>query len=735
MHRVLWGVLCVALCAHCSVKKKTAIDTRFDDENNSANSAGDDEELWDVPLGVETQLEETAPGYVAGKVQLLTLDDTEEPWKGFYEASYNDGLVEVVLSHASSSEKAVVKLDQHTGKAFLRVGEFSTEVDGEGALTDTQRFYIDAFAQSDMAKAMALMALEMGCMNPAEVSKAVGFEGDDTSPGESAPPDGNGAPQAQNPPATPAPGENAVEPTLEEEDTQKAQRENVWRALNAAAVYPWQLLVKYGVLFPSAENMLTRASCAYGVQESASEAGETQTPQTSAARWLVYEEGDIVPYVPGYWPFDAEGAVTRNLTRGVAVGPCGALCRGTCGPDCPQNNCTTTYEWHCGQGSVRNLWRHKVCGSHAGCRAHDGCYDACNTTHGCGTWGAATCRRACDAQCLTDYCWWCAASPLLCNSYTCNCVSWMNGNGPYDMWDHYWWHIQPESCDDQNACTADGCAQNACTHTPVVCNDNNGCTVDNCAPSTGCSYAPYTGCDDQNACTVDTCTNGPQNTPACGHSDVSCDDNNPCTVDSCDPVQGCMHTPMVCNDDGNVCNGMEVCEPTSGACVHSAPLVCNDTNLCTQDSCDASLGCMYEPVDCLGDGDVCNGIEVCNPATGLCDGLAPSPCDDFNNCTTDTCSPDSGCSYAYVVCADDSNICNGMEMCNPVDGSCTSMGGLLCDDANPCTQDSCNSSTGCVYTPVENSTACVGSNSPGGGTGNEVSNGPSNQVSNSIPVQ
>lgn len=53
------------------------------------------------------------------------------------------------------------------------------------------------------------------------------------------------------------------------------------------------------------------------------------------------------------------------------------------------------------------------CGTHAGCRTHDDCYDACATSGG-GFW----CRRACDVECL--------------DNYGLPCSSWARGGGPYD---------------------------------------------------------------------------------------------------------------------------------------------------------------------------------------------------------------------------------------------------------------------------------------------------------------
>ena len=102
----------------------------------------------------------------------------------------------------------------------------------------------------------------------------------------------------------------------------------------------------------------------------------------------------------------------------------GAQCRGACGADCPANNCTALraesrcIEW---QDSCGN-WHYKTCnygnliscGSAAGCRTDDQCYDDCATA----LWPAA-CRRACDLACINQY-------------GAAQCAAWWGGGGPFD---------------------------------------------------------------------------------------------------------------------------------------------------------------------------------------------------------------------------------------------------------------------------------------------------------------
>lgn len=89
-----------------------------------------------------------------------------------------------------------------------------------------------------------------------------------------------------------------------------------------------------------------------------------------------------------------------------------------------------------------------------------------------------------------------------------------------------------------------------------------------------------------------------------------------------------------CND-GTACTVGDAC--VSGTCVSGPPANCNDANVCTDDSCDAVLGCLHvlntDPCD---DDNPCTTGDVCDE--GAC--TASPLCDDGDPCTTDTC--DSG---------------------------------------------------------------------------------------------
>src|SRR5439155_769037 len=105
-----------------------------------------------------------------------------------------------------------------------------------------------------------------------------------------------------------------------------------------------------------------------------------------------------------------------------------------------------------------------------------------------------------------------------------------------------------------------------CYNPPHSCNDSNPCTDDACSSQTGCVYTNNTApCDDSNFCTTgETCSGG-----LCqGGIPVVCNDNNVCTTDSCDPRTGACTNPPAPNgtacNDGNPCTVGDVC--TNGVC-------------------------------------------------------------------------------------------------------------------------------------------------------------------------
>jgi VCBS repeat protein/slime mold repeat-containing protein len=82
----------------------------------------------------------------------------------------------------------------------------------------------------------------------------------------------------------------------------------------------------------------------------------------------------------------------------------------------------------------------------------------------------------------------------------------------------------------------------------------------------------------------------------------------------------------------------------------------------------------------------------------------PGLCDDNNPCTDDSCDPATGCGHANNTRpCDDSNACTTGDVC--ASGACHPGGPTSCDDGNCCTIDSCSPATGCTH--VANTVAPV----------------------------
>jgi hypothetical protein len=106
-------------------------------------------------------------------------------------------------------------------------------------------------------------------------------------------------------------------------------------------------------------------------------------------------------------------------------------------------------------------------------------------------------------------------------------------------------------------------------------------------------------CDDHQACTYpDACLN-----KKCVGMPVAdgtrCTDGNACTINDHCSVGVCIGTVeadgTVCTD-GDPCTDPDICE--QGVCLSGGPLVCDDGNACTIDSCQAGVGCVFSPRDC-----------------------------------------------------------------------------------------------------------------------------------------
>ena len=287
-----------------------------------------------------------------------------------------------------------------------------------------------------------------------------------------------------------------------------------------------------------------------------------------------------------------------------------------------------------------------------------------------------------------------------------------------------------KDCDDKNACTADACdpAKGGCLNSAQAgkCDDSSACTSDDLCDNGKCGGKANVLCDDGNTCTVDTCNaadgtcafkvslsapcndgnictdkDACANNGKCVGSAKVCDDSNPCTDDACDAKAGCTNKANAAGcDDGNFCTDKDACK--DGKCTAGAAKVCDDSNPCTDDSCDGKVagGCVFaNNVAPCSAGDLCQAAACkdakCQPTSG------PKNCNDKNECTTDSCDPKTGCVNVAVAdggaCGASVDACVKAAACKT--GKCEPGANLSCDDGNACTNNTCDPKAGCAFAP------------------------------------
>ncbi|MCC6766476.1 MAG: right-handed parallel beta-helix repeat-containing protein [Deltaproteobacteria bacterium] len=185
---------------------------------------------------------------------------------------------------------------------------------------------------------------------------------------------------------------------------------------------------------------------------------------------------------------------------------------------------------------------------------------------------------------------------------------------------------------------------------------------------------------------------------------------------SCDVAENCSGSAAACPVDGFAPAGQE-CRASAG--------VCDVAESCTGSGPNCPVDAFQPPATvCRAAAGVCDIAETCaagnpscppdavEPATTVCRAAAGA-CDVAENCNgSGTTCPSDGFAAAGTNCSD-GDFCTQPDVC---DGSGICDGPAVdCDDANPCTDDACDSQAGgflCVYT---NNGSCIGPN-----CGNEV---------------
>ncbi len=197
-------------------------------------------------------------------------------------------------------------------------------------------------------------------------------------------------------------------------------------------------------------------------------------------------------------------------------------------------------------------------------------------------------------------------------------------------------------------------------------------TGNSCVTDNDCDNNLY--CDGPELCVNNVCQAGVP---------INCDDSVVCTDDSCDEnVDSCVNNPIDANcDDGVYCNGVEYCDPVLG---------CQTTPVQVECQQDADCGCLSDRcIDADFDGDADdyadypdNGLCVdCNCSNGTGVGEPCAPGITFNDAVhCSVCVTDGDC--------DNGVFCDGPELC--VGGYCQVAVPLTCDDSVVCTDDSCD---------------------------------------------
>ena len=241
--------------------------------------------------------------------------------------------------------------------------------------------------------------------------------------------------------------------------------------------------------------------------------------------------------------------------------------------------------------------------------------------------------------------------------------------------------------------------------TVVLCpadgNDDD-CIAPACVPLSGACTATFRAeneaCVDGDVCTFgDRCSAGKC---VAGKNLCACQKDAECAV----------------YDDGDACNGVFECDKTNPpwACrpkANSAVVCPKPGSVCARTECRTSDGlCVVLPVAALqakpcDDGDACTSATTC--AGLLCTAGVPTDCEDANPCTHDSCTKldQKGCvNLPTKVTCDDGNVCTGGDRCQ--DGACIAGSKLTCDDDNLCTADSCkpgksgDSGIGCQHEAI-----------------------------------
>ncbi|MBM4342626.1 MAG: hypothetical protein FJ100_04535 [Deltaproteobacteria bacterium] len=216
-----------------------------------------------------------------------------------------------------------------------------------------------------------------------------------------------------------------------------------------------------------------------------------------------------------------------------------------------------------------------------------------------------------------------------------------------------------------------------------------------------------TGATDQDTVTADTGSTDQDTAVGGCKADKDCPASTvACKTAVCDAATGVCGTKDQADgtdcDDANGCTVGDKCG--AGLCVAGSAKDCDDKNECTTDSCDPAAGCKHDNnTQQCSDGSECTTADACKD--GKCEPGSAKVCDDGNPCTDDTCDAKDGCKTANNTAnCDDGNACTTGEKC--ADGQCAGGTAVKCDDKSPCTTDSCDLKAGCKNDAAPDGTSC-----------------------------
>jgi len=231
------------------------------------------------------------------------------------------------------------------------------------------------------------------------------------------------------------------------------------------------------------------------------------------------------------------------------------------------------------------------------------------------------------------------------------------------------------------------------------CNDGIFCTLDRCFFG-NCSNVHNDGqcndgmdCNGQETCSMvtDSCAAGtPIQCPGgqfCSNifnRCVFCENNSQCADGQfCNGVEIC--NAGLCQDGEDVdCSFLDTeciegfCNEVVDQCQQHPP--CFDDDLCTNDICVVGTGCA-NPFNYNV------GVECCNPATGVI-----TPINDSNACTQDTCNVVTGQVSHTVISCNDNNACTVDDHCINNGAGCvgTNVNTISCDETADCPRGTCD---------------------------------------------